>query len=166
MDFGTGCLKVTPAHDLNDNELGVKRNLEVVDILNANGTLSEAAQLYIGEDRFDVREKIAKDLDAQGHLVKVEEYENKVGRSERTNAIIEPRLSMQWFVDKQDLSKPALESVMNDNIAFWPKKFENTYRYGMEHVKEWCITRQLRGGHRTPTVKPVETGKVVWRAKK
>lgn len=150
MDFGTGCLKVTPAHDLNDNELGVKHNLEVVDILNANGTLSEAAQLYIGEDRFDVREKIAKDLDAQGHLVKVEEYENKVGRSERTNAIIEPRLSMQWFVDMQDLSKPALENVMNDNIAFWPKKFKNSYRHWMENVKDWCISRQLWWGHRIP----------------
>jgi valyl-tRNA synthetase len=150
MDFGTGCLKVTPAHDLNDNELGAKHNLEVVDILNANGTLSEAAQLYIGEDRFDVREKIAKDLDAQGHLVKVEGYENKVGRSERTNAIIEPRLSMQWFVDMQDLSKPALENVMNDNISFWPKKFKNSYRHWMENVKDWCISRQLWWGHRIP----------------
>ena len=150
MDFGTGCLKVTPAHDVNDNELGAKHNLEVVDILNANGTLSEEAQLYVGEDRFDVREKIVKDLDAAGHLAKVEEYENKVGRSERTNAVIEPRLSMQWFVDMQDLSKPALENVMNDKIAFWPKKFKNSYRHWMENIKDWCISRQLWWGHRIP----------------
>lgn len=150
MDFGTGCLKVTPAHDVNDNELGIKHNLEVVDILNANGTLSEEAQLYVGEDRFEVREKIAKDLEEAGQLVKVEEYENKVGRSERTDAIIEPRLSMQWFVDMKDLSKPALENVMNDNIAFWPRKFKNSYRHWMENIKDWCISRQLWWGHRIP----------------
>ena len=150
MEFGTGCLKVTPAHDPNDYELGKKHDLEFIDILNADGTLSEAAQRYIGEDRFVVRKKIAKDLDAEGHLVKVEEYQNKVGYSERTNAVIEPRVSVQWFLKMKELSKPALEHVMDDTIQLVPAKFKNTYRHWMENVHDWCISRQLWWGHRIP----------------
>ncbi|NNE54873.1 MAG: class I tRNA ligase family protein, partial [Flavobacteriales bacterium] len=150
MEFGTGCLKVTPAHDVNDYDLGQKHNLEVVDILNADGTMSEDAQRYIGEDRFVVRKKIASDLEASGNLVKVEDYENKVGHSERTDAVIEPRLSLQWFLSMEELSQPALENVMNDTIRFFPSKFKNSYRHWMENVKDWCISRQLWWGHRIP----------------
>jgi len=150
MEFGTGCLKVTPAHDENDYNLGKKHNLETIDILNPNGTLSEAAQFYVGEDRFVVRKKIAKDLEAAGQIVKIEEYMNKVGYSERTDAVIEPRLSEQWFVSMKKLAEPALENVLNGNIQFHPNKFINTYKYWMENVRDWCISRQLWWGQRIP----------------
>jgi len=150
MEFGTGCLKVTPAHDVNDNDLGKKHNLEVVDIFNANGTLNEDAQFYVGKDRFEVRKLIRKDLEEKGHLVKVEEHIHNVGYSERTNVPIEPRLSLQWFVDMEELSKPALDNVMNDNIKFYPEKFKNSYRNWMENIKDWCISRQLWWGHQIP----------------
>ncbi len=150
VEFGTGCLKVTPAHDVNDYDLGKKHNLETIDILNADGTMSEAAGHYIGEDRFDVRKKIAADLETSGHLVKTEDYQNKVGYSERTDVPIEPRLSLQWFVKMDEFSKPALEHVMNDDVQFWPSKFKNSYRHWMENVKDWCISRQLWWGHRIP----------------
>lgn len=150
MDFGTGCLKVTPAHDLNDYELGLKHNLESIDILNDDGTLNESAQLYVGEDRFVVRKKIAKELKANGFLVKDEEYTNNVGFSERTDAVIEPKLSTQWFVKMQDLTKPAYEHVMNDDVQLVPPKFKNMYRHWMENVRDWCISRQLWWGQRIP----------------
>ncbi|MFT6844723.1 MAG: valyl-tRNA synthetase [Flavobacteriales bacterium] len=150
MDFGTGCLKVTPAHDINDYDLGKKHNLETIDILNANGTLSEAAGFYIGQDRFDVRKAIAKDLKELGALNKVEDYINKVGYSERTDAVIEPRLSLQWFCEMEKLAKPALDRVMDDTIKFYPSKFKNSYRHWMENVKDWCISRQLWWGHQIP----------------
>ena len=150
MEFGTGCLKVTPAHDLNDYELGKKHNLEFIDILNDDGTLSKAAQKYIGEDRFVVRKKIAKDLKAEGFLVKEEDYKNKVGCSERTDAVIEPKVSIQWFMKMQDISKPALKAVMEDDVQLHPAKFKNTYRHWMENVQDWCISRQLWWGHRIP----------------
>lgn len=150
VEFGTGCLKVTPAHDENDYNLGKKHNLETIDILNPNGTLSEAAQFYVGEDRFVVRKKIAKDLDASGHLVKVDEYMNKVGYSERTDAVIEPRLSEQWFVSMKKLAEPALAHVVDGNVQFHPPKFINTYKHWMENVRDWCISRQLWWGQRIP----------------
>ena len=150
MDFGTGALKVTPAHDVNDYQLGIKHRLETIDVLTPNGKMSQAAGHYIGEDRFDVRKKIVKDLDASGHLVKTEPYKSSVGFSERTNAVIEPRLSMQWFLKMDHISKPALEHVMNDNIRLVPEKFKNTYRHWMEHVHDWCISRQLWWGQRIP----------------
>lgn len=150
MEFGTGCLKVTPAHDENDYNLGKKHNLETIDILNPNGTMSAAAQFFIGEDRFIVRKKIAKELEASGQLLKVEEYMNKVGYSERTDAVIEPRLSEQWFVSMKKLSEPALEHVLNGDIQFHPNKFINTYKYWMENVRDWCISRQLWWGQRIP----------------
>lgn len=150
MDFGTGCLKVTPAHDINDYDLGKKHNLETIDILNANGTLSEAAGFYVGQDRFDVRKAIAKDLKELGVLNKVEDYINKVGYSERTDAVIEPRLSLQWFCEMEKLAKPALDRVMDDTIKFYPSKFKNSYRHWMENVKDWCISRQLWWGHQIP----------------
>ncbi len=150
MEFGTGCLKVTPAHDVNDYDLGQKHGLETIDVLNADGTMSPAAQLYVGEDRFAVRKKIAADLKAAGHLVKEEPYTNKVGYSERTDVPIEPRISLQWFVKMEDISKPALQHVMNDDVQFWPPKFKNSYRNWMENVKDWCISRQLWWGHRIP----------------
>ncbi|MCB9191246.1 MAG: valine--tRNA ligase [Flavobacteriales bacterium] len=150
MEFGTGCLKVTPAHDENDYNLGQKHDLETIDILNPNGTLSEAAQFYVGEDRFVVRKKIAKDLEAAGQIVKIEDYMNKVGYSERTDAVIEPRLSEQWFVSMKKLAEPALENVLNGNIQFHPNKFINTYKYWMENVRDWCISRQLWWGQRIP----------------
>ncbi|MFT7153481.1 MAG: valyl-tRNA synthetase [Alteromonas macleodii] len=150
MEFGTGCLKVTPAHDENDYNLGKKHNLETIDILNPNGTLSEAAQFYIGEDRFIVRKKIAKALDASGNLVKVDEYMNKVGYSERTDAVIEPRLSDQWFVSMKKLAEPALAHVVDGNVQFHPPKFVNTYKHWMENVRDWCISRQLWWGQRIP----------------
>ncbi|WP_294143142.1 valine--tRNA ligase [uncultured Sanguibacteroides sp.] len=161
MEFGTGCLKVTPAHDVNDYMLGEKYNLPSIDIFNDNGTLSEAAGLYIGMDRFDVRSQIEKDLKAAGLLEKVESYENKVGYSERTNVPIEPKLSMQWFLKMTDLAKPALDAVMNDDIKFYPTKFKNTYRHWMENVKDWCISRQLWWGHRIPAWFLPEGGFVV-----
>ncbi|MCL4164333.1 UNVERIFIED_CONTAM: hypothetical protein GTU68_000144, partial [Idotea baltica] len=150
MEFGTGCLKVTPAHDVNDFALGQKHDLEVIDILNANGTLSEEAQFYIGEDRFDVRKKIAKDLEEKGHMVKVEDYMNKVGYSERTDVPIEPRLSLQWWVDMKTISEPAKKAVMEGDVKFFPEKFVNTYRHWMDNIKDWCISRQLWWGHRIP----------------
>ncbi len=149
-EFGTGALKVTPAHDINDYHLGIKHNLEVIDILNDDGTLNEKALLYIGEDRFTVRKKIALELEEKGNLIKVEEIKNKVGYSERTDAVIEPKLSMQWFLKMDELSKPALQNVMNDNIRLIPDKFKNTYRHWMENVHDWCISRQLWWGHRIP----------------
>ena len=150
MEFGTGCLKVTPAHDINDYELGVRHNLEVIDILNDDGTLNEKAQFYIGEDRFKVRKKIAVELAEKGYLVKEEDIINKVGRSERTNAVIEPKLSMQWFMKMDDIAMPALENVLNGNIKFHPSKFINTYKHWMENIRDWCISRQLWWGHRIP----------------
>ncbi|MBF90499.1 MAG: valine--tRNA ligase [Flavobacteriales bacterium] len=150
MEFGTGALKITPAHDINDYQLGDKHSLETIDILNDDGTLGEAAQLYVGQDRFEVRKQIAKDLDAKGYLVKTEDYQNKVGFSERTDAVIEPKLSMQWFFKMEEFSKPALDSVMNDNIHFHPAKFKNTYRHWMENIKDWCVSRQLWWGQRIP----------------
>ena len=150
MDFGTGCLKVTPAHDVNDYELGLKHNLEVIDILNEDGTLNELAKIYVGEDRFIVRKKIGKELEERGLLAKVEEYKSNVGHSERTDAVIEPRLSLQWFVKMNDITKPALENVMNDNIQLIPAKFKNTYKHWMENVRDWCISRQLWWGQRIP----------------
>ncbi|MBX2844040.1 MAG: valine--tRNA ligase [Flammeovirgaceae bacterium] len=150
MEFGTGCLKITPAHDLNDYEIGIRHNLEVIDILEDDGTLGEKAQFYVGEDRFVVRKKIVKQLEAMEQLVKVEDMVNKVGFSERTDAVIEPKLSMQWFMKMDGLSKPALENVMNDNIKFYPSKFKNTYNHWMENIRDWCISRQLWWGHRIP----------------
>lgn len=150
IEFGTGALKVTPAHDLNDYNLGLKHNLAVVDTLNEDGTMSEAAQLYIGEDRFAVRKKIVEDLKAAGNFVKEEEYSNQVGFSERTDVVIEPRLSMQWWCNMQDMAKPALENVLNDNIEFHPAKFKNLYRHWMENIKDWCVSRQLWWGQRIP----------------
>lgn len=150
IEFGTGALKVTPAHDINDYNLGVKHHLEVIDTLNPDGTLNEKAQLYVGEDRFAVRKKIAVDLEEKGHLVKIEDIKNKVGYSERTDAVIEPKLSMQWFLKMDTISKPALENVMNDNIKLIPEKFKNTYKHWMENVHDWCISRQLWWGHRIP----------------
>jgi valyl-tRNA synthetase len=149
-EFGTGCLKVTPANDINDYELGLKHNLEVIDMLNENGTLNHQAIHYSGKDRFEVRREIEKELYDKGYLVKTEDHINKVGFSERTNAIIEPRLSLQWFVSMKELAQPALENVMNGNIRFHPDKMKNTYRHWMENVKDWCISRQLWWGHRIP----------------
>ena len=150
MEFGTGALKITPAHDINDYQLGHKHSLETIDILNDDGTLSEAAQLYVGQDRFEVRKQIVKDLDAKGYLIKTENYQNKVGFSERTDAVIEPKLSMQWFFKMGEFSKPAFDNVMNDNIQFHPAKFKNTYRHWMENIKDWCVSRQLWWGQRIP----------------
>lgn len=150
VEFGTGALKVTPAHDINDNQLGQKHNLEVVDIFNEDGTLNDAAQIFIGEDRFDARKKIVKELEAKGHLVKTEDYTSEVGYSERTDAVVEPRLSLQWWVDMKKISGPALDSVMSDDIKFYPAKFKNMYRHWMENIKDWCISRQLWWGHRIP----------------
>ncbi|MBK8228184.1 MAG: valine--tRNA ligase [Flavobacteriales bacterium] len=149
-EFGTGALKVTPAHDANDHELGRKHQLETIDILEPNGTLSPAAQLYVGEDRFAVRKKIVKELDEKGHIVKIEDIKNKVGYSERTDAVIEPRLSLQWFVKMSDLAKPALEAVKDGRVKLHPQKFANTYAYWMENVRDWCISRQLWWGQRVP----------------
>jgi len=149
-EFGTGCLKVTPAHDINDYELGKKHNLETIDVMNDDGTMSDLAGSYKGMDRFAVRKQIVVDLEANGNIAKVEEYPNKVGYSERTDAVIEPRLSLQWFVDMKELSKPALDNVENDTIRFFPPKFKNSYRNWMENIKDWCISRQLWWGHRIP----------------
>lgn len=150
MDFGTGCLKVTPAHDENDYDLGKKHNLETIDILNDNGTLNAHGLHYEGKDRFEVRKLIEKELYDKGYLVKTEDHINKVGFSERTDAVIEPKLSLQWFVSMKELSEPALENVMNGKINFYPEKMKNTYRHWMENIKDWCISRQLWWGHRIP----------------
>jgi valyl-tRNA synthetase len=150
MEFGTGCLKVTPAHDLNDYELGKKHGLESINILNDDATLNENGLHYAGKDRFDVRKQISKELDEAGYLVKVEDHINKVGFSERTDAVIEPRLSPQWFVDMNELAQPALDNVMNGTIKFYPDNMKNTYRHWMENIKDWCISRQLWWGHRIP----------------
>ena len=150
MDFGTGALKVTPAHDLNDNLLGQKHQLEIIDILNEDGTLNEAAQIYVGEERFAARKKIVAELEVKGYLVKTENYTSEVGYSERTDTVVEPRLSLQWWVSMQDLSTPALRAVMEEEIKFYPLKFKNTYRHWMENIKDWCISRQLWWGHRIP----------------
>jgi valyl-tRNA synthetase len=150
IEFGTGCLKVTPAHDVNDYVLGEKYNLPSIDIFNDNGTLNEHGAMYAGMDRFEVRKQIEKDLEAAGLIEKTEPYTNKVGFSERTDVIIEPKLSMQWFLKMEDLAKPALDAVINDEIKLYPAKFKNTYRHWMENVKDWCISRQLWWGHRIP----------------
>lgn len=150
MEFGTGCLKVTPAHDINDYNLGLKHNLPVIDILNEDGTLNSKAERYVGDDRFVARKKIVKELEEAGLLVKIEEIKNNVGYSERTDAVIEPRLSTQWFCRMQDLSKPALENVLNDTIQLHPPKFKNMYRSWMENIRDWCISRQLWWGQRIP----------------
>ena len=150
MEFGTGALKVTPAHDMNDNQLGQKHNLEVVDILNEDGTLNEQAEIFIGEDRFEARKKIAKELEEKGHIAKIEDYTSEVGYSERTDVVVEPRLSLQWWVDMKKISGPALNAVMDEEIKFYPSKFKNLYRHWMENIKDWCISRQLWWGHRIP----------------
>ena len=161
IEFGTGCLKVTPAHDVNDYMLGEKYNLPSIDIFNDNGTLSEAAGLYVGMDRFDVREQIEKDLAAAGLLEKVEAYTNKVGFSERTNVAIEPKLSMQWFLKMQHFADMALPPVMNDKLKFYPAKYKNTYKNWLENIKDWCISRQLWWGHCIPAYFLPEGGYVV-----
>lgn len=161
VEFGTGCLKVTPAHDVNDYMLGEKYNLPSIDIFHDDGTLNEHGAMYEGMDRFDVREKIVEDLKAAGLLEKVEDYTNKVGFSERTDVVIEPKLSMQWFLKMEDLAKPALKAVIEDDIQLHPAKFKNTYRHWMENVKDWCISRQLWWGHRIPAWFLPEGGYVV-----
>ena len=161
IEFGTGCLKVTPAHDVNDYMLGEKYNLHSIDIFNDNGTLSDAAGLYVGMDRFDVRKQIEKDLEGAGLMEKVEAYTNKVGFSERTNVPIEPKLSMQWFLKMKHFADLALEPVMTDEIKFYPTKYKNTYRHWLENIKDWCISRQLWWGHRIPAYYLPEGGYVV-----
>lgn len=161
MDFGTGCLKVTPAHDVNDYMLGEKYNLPSIDIFNENGTISEAGGMYVGMDRFDVREQIVKDIDAAGLLEKVADYDNKVGYSERTKVVIEPKLSMQWFLKMDHLTVPALNAVMDGDINFYPPKFKNIYKHWMTETKDWCISRQLWWGHRIPAWFLPEGGYVV-----
>ncbi len=150
MDFGTGCLKVTPAHDVNDYDLGKKHKLETIDIFTDGGLLNEKGLHYEGMDRFEVRKKIAKEVEEKGYLVKVEDHINKVGYSERTDCVIEPRLSLQWFVSMKELAEPALNAVMDGTIQFHPEKFKNTYRHWMENIKDWCISRQLWWGHQIP----------------
>ncbi|MEX1188659.1 MAG: valine--tRNA ligase [Bacteroidia bacterium] len=150
MAFGTGALKITPAHDINDYQLGIKHKLPVIDVIAPNGTMAEAAQIFIGEDRFIVRKKIVKELELIGKLSKIDEIVNKVGHSERTDAVIEPRLSLQWFVTMKDMAQPALEAVINGDVQLHPSKFINTYKHWMENVKDWCISRQLWWGQRIP----------------
>lgn len=161
MEFGTGCLKITPSHDVNDYEIGLRFNLPSIDIFNEDGTMSEAAGMFVGEDRFAVREKIMVDLEAAGNVAKVEDYANKVGFSERTHVPIEPKLSAQWFLKMDTLIKPATENVLNDTIQFYPPKFKNTYRHWMENIKDWCISRQLWWGHRIPVYYLPDGGFVV-----
>ncbi len=160
MEFGTGCLKVTPAHDQNDFELGKKHNLQVIDLLTDDGKLNEKAQILVGEDRFVARKKIIKLLEESGNLVKVEDYNSNVGTSERTGAVIEPKISLQWFLRMERVSKPAWENVMNDTIQLIPPKFKNTYNHWMENVRDWCISRQLWWGHRIPAYY-MEDGKCI-----
>ena len=150
MDFGTGCLKVTPAHDLNDYNLGIKHNLPVIDILNDDGTLNEKAEILVGVDRFAARKKIAVLLEEAGQLEKVEDYKSQIGFSERTDAVIEPKLSMQWFCKMEEMAKPALDYVLKGDIKLIPEKFINTYRHWMENVHDWTISRQLWWGQRIP----------------
>ncbi|MEG1934538.1 MAG: valine--tRNA ligase, partial [Rikenellaceae bacterium] len=161
IEFGTGALKVTPAHDVNDYMLGEKYNLEVIDIFNDNGTINDKVGMYVGMDRAVCRDVIIKDIDAASLLEKTEDYTNKVGLSERTNAVIEPKLSMQWFMKMEDISKPALKAVMDDEIALFPAKFKNTYRYWMENVKDWCVSRQLWWGQQIPAYYLPQGGYVV-----
>ena len=149
-EFGTGCLKVTPAHDVNDYDLGQKHDLESINVFNPDGTVNEAGGVLAGVDRFEARKEVAKILEASGHLIKTEDYTNSVGRSERTNAVIEPRLSLQWFLTMKEIAQPALDHVMDGTIAFHPPKFKNSYRHWMENVKDWCVSRQLWWGHRIP----------------
>ena len=150
IEFGTGALKITPAHDVHDYEIGMKHKLETINIFNDDGTLSENAQLFVGKDRFDVRKEIIPELEKAGNLVKIEDYVNKVGYSERTNAVIEPKMSTQWFLKMHDLAQPALKAVMEDDIKLFPSKFKNTYRHWMENVRDWNVSRQLWWGHRIP----------------
>lgn len=161
MEFGTGCLKVTPAHDVNDYMLGEKYNLPIIDIFNDNGSISEAGGMYVGKDRFDVRKEIVSDLDKANLVEKIEDYDNKVGYSERTKVVIEPKLSMQWFLKMDKITIPALNAVMDDDIKFYPPKFKNTYRHWMTNIKDWCISRQLWWGHRIPAYFLPEGGYVV-----
>jgi valyl-tRNA synthetase len=165
LEFGTGALKVTPAHDINDYNLGIKHNLEVIDTIAADGKMSAAAQFYVGEDRFTVRKKIAKDLEEMGQIVKIEDIKNKVGYSERTNAVIEPRLSLQWFLKMDTISKPALENVLNGEINLIPEKFVNTYKHWMENVHDWCISRQLWWGQQIPAWYDTKSNTVVCKTK-
>jgi valyl-tRNA synthetase len=150
MEFGTGCLKITPAHDINDYEIGMRHNLETIDTFNDDGTLSEKAQILVGVDRFEARKQIIPLLEKEGNLVKVEDYANKLGYSERTDVVIEPRLSTQWFIAMEKLAKPALDAVENDDVVFYPSKFKNLYRHWMSTIKDWCISRQLWWGHQIP----------------
>jgi len=149
-EFGTGCLKITPAHDINDYEIGVKHNLESIDIFNDNGTISEVAGLFVGVDRFEAKKLAEDELRRTGALVKVEDYVNKIGRSERTHAVIEPKLSLQWFLRMEGISKPALKAVMDETVRLFPDKYKNVYRHWMENVRDWCISRQLWWGQRIP----------------
>lgn len=150
MEFGTGALKITPAHDINDYNIGKKYNLDVIDVLNDDGTMSQAAQLFIGEDRFEARKKIVEELEASKHIVRIEDYKNQIGFSERSDAVVEPRLSLQWWVSTKKLSEPALKAATEESIKFFPSKYKNTYNYWMENIKDWCISRQLWWGQRIP----------------
>ncbi|MCL4164263.1 UNVERIFIED_CONTAM: hypothetical protein GTU68_054747, partial [Idotea baltica] len=150
LEFGTGALKVTPAHDPNDYDIGKRHDLEVIATINEDGTLNEKAQIHIGVDRFKARKLVTKDLEASGNLVEIEDYTSSIGRSERTNSVVEPMLSLQWYVNMKAIAKPALDSVESDEVEFFPKKFKNTYRHWMENIRDWCISRQLWWGHRIP----------------
>ena len=150
MYFGTGALKITPAHDMTDYQLGLKHKLEIIDTLNDDGTLSEAAQIFVGEERFEARKKVVAELEAKGHIVKIEDYVSEIGYSERTDVVVEPRLSLQWWVDMKKIYAPALKAVVDDEIKFYPPKFKNLYRHWMENIKDWCISRQLWWGHQIP----------------
>ncbi len=163
-EFGTGVLKITPAHDENDYQIGQKHDLEIVDILNDDGTLGDNAGIFIGADRFKARELVTEKLKEEGHVVKIEDYINKVGFSERTDAVIEPRLSMQWFVKMKELAEPALKNVMNENIRFFPKNIQNTYKHWMENIKDWCISRQLWWGQRIPVYYAPDNSYVIARS--